>query len=119
MKRTVHVIINRLPKLCNVRKSISKFTYIFLKLGKCADKHATTTHRKWLPTMKILLSTCYCKSEKEFGFLTLISSCGDTTMDFQLNPAKFLVREPPFYVSLANKLEFGIWLHIKVKKEYS
>ena len=47
--------IDKLSILCSMRKSCSNLTYILLKLGKCVEKHATSTHHKIVASIESLL----------------------------------------------------------------
>ena len=55
MKRAASCKHRQAIKLCNVRRSCSNLTYIFLKLRKCVKKHTTSTHQKMATRMENLL----------------------------------------------------------------
>ena len=60
----------------NLKKGTSKFIYLFLKLGKCGDKHAISTDHKTAANIESPLIDLLLWKRKELGFLTLASSSG-------------------------------------------
>ena len=79
-----------------MKKSTSKFTYILLMLGKCGDKHATSTDQKMAANNEsLLIPLVVIKTKKNLAFL-LWRHHGDTNTDFELKPANFLVPKPRF-----------------------
>ena len=92
-------------------------TYILFELGKSVGKHWILIHPKMAannqsPFVRLLLRN------KKNSFLTLTLSWG-YQYGFSAEARSFLDNKTPIYVYVTNKLECGIWLHTKVKKEHS
>ena len=82
-----------LSKLYNVRKLIQVSLSILLKLGKCDEKHAISTHQKMAANMESLLVSLLCKNESEIEFLIVASSWG---CQHGFSAETFLVTQPTF-----------------------